>query len=133
LENELEDTVKDFGKHSIIIKAVSRKKLAEEEVRELIRDLLYNIGKSCLNEGAKAIGHIKAYIKTPNGSLKASVTSRSLNVEINGSITSTITELEIYLATIVYKLPQNAVKQIVEKQISEIVNKKEGLELKRRI
>ncbi|MFX1519214.1 MAG: hypothetical protein ACFFCD_04775 [Promethearchaeota archaeon] len=112
--NELEYSADKFGRCSVKIRVSSVNPANEEDFRKILHHIIYELGKDCLENEGTVIGHIKAYLKTSSGFLKASLVSLKSSVVIEGKITAPVQEAELALAAIIFGLKDEDVRSYIQ-------------------
>lgn len=91
---------------------------------EYIKEVLETIGKRAKEVGAEEIGHIKASIKTPEGTMKISLLDLKSDLEVSGEKLKEFHGGEMSLLAVIKGIKDNQLEKIVEETVSEIFNAK---------
>ena len=97
---------------------------AEKIDFEYIKEVLETIGKRAKELGAEEIGHIKASIKTPEGTMKISLLDLKSDLEVSGEKLKEFHGGEMSLLAVIKGIKDNQLEEIVEETVSEIFNAK---------
>jgi hypothetical protein len=112
----------ELGKYSMHLN-VNFSKNKKQDVLDFIEDLLISIGKSCLENGADMIGHIKAFMIAENAStLGASLVHQKMKVHISSGLKGEVFDkAELVVHTIVHGIWDPKVKEAATKALNETV------------
>ncbi len=63
----------ELGKFAVQLKLHAPRPVDREGATKFIDELLYQVTKGCFEKGADLVGHVKAFLKAPNGAMSASL------------------------------------------------------------
>lgn len=63
----------ELGKFATQLRVHAPKAMSREEAAKVLGELLTVVTKSCMDHGADLVGHVKAFLKTTNGAMSASL------------------------------------------------------------
>ena len=116
----LHEGINSYG----LSRRVSRPKpISANELRKLAAELMTSIAQSCIDAGAKDIGHIKAFIEHDNGFLHASAVGDPANVTVEGKDGDPIHRVTLIINSVVYGLSKDAVKDRTERSLKNVLSK----------
>lgn len=89
----------------------------------LVARLLENVARRCDQAGASVIGHLKAHVRTAEGSFHCSLTSlrsgaRCAGPQVERPVTARNLELDV--AVLVYGLPRAVIAEATEKALKQL-------------
>ncbi|MDI9643734.1 MAG: GTP-binding protein [Candidatus Verstraetearchaeota archaeon] len=90
------------------------------EVRSIVAEILGEVGKRCVEDAGKLVGHIKAYAETNGGGFKASLVDPSIGVELSGDLPSASKEVKLSLFMAVRNVDSKKMGEFLEEKIKEI-------------
>ncbi len=91
---------------------------------EYIKELLETIVKEAKEVGAEEIGHIKASIKAPEGTIKISLLDLKSDLEVSGEKFKEFHGGEMSLLAVIKGIKDNQLEEIVEKTTTKIFKAK---------
>lgn len=101
--------------------SVSRQKAIDyEELRTFAGELMTAISSACIKDGAKDIGHIKAYIDHDNGFLHADTLGDPADVTVAGKDGEPINHFKLVVNTVIYGLAKEAVTNATEESLKTV-------------
>jgi hypothetical protein len=127
MHNHHENSTENFGRSSLKIILKSKNAINSEILKQITKELLLNLGNSCTKKEGTIIGHIKCYIKTPEGFIRGSVVSMKTGPKIVGNTDDSIKEAEFALACIIFGLTDDEIREKIQKELSKIQEKFELL------
>lgn len=107
----------DMGKAALKLSFKANENTSEAKLKVIISEILNEIADASLNSGSGLIGHVKAYVKTSAGSLKASLLDVKHGVDFTGNVKGFIKEGEITIYVVVKDLEDKLVEGILESKI----------------
>ena len=106
---------------------LSREKpISEANLKKLAEDMMLLIVDKCMALGARAIGHIKSFIRTEAGYIRADSIGRPYGAHSSGTLSQPVTEIYLTVNSIVQGIPEDKVKEATLAGIHEEAEK-EGL------
>ncbi len=91
------------------------------EFIRIMSEVVWSIGKSTTNPGSPIMGHIKAFISTPEGYLKLNLIDLDLGVEQTSTIKSeSIKEGEMKVMAALMGVPDHRVQEAIGKSIEPL-------------
>jgi hypothetical protein len=94
------------------LKILSERPLPPSIVEELLRRMVTEIGERCLQAGARAIGHIKCYLKADQGYAKADIVRLKQGAYAEICLGAPITRGSLVINSIVLGLSDGEVERI---------------------
>lgn len=103
----------ELGKFAGLIQVHSARGVPREEAVRFLDELLYQITKGCMEHGADLVGHVKAFLKSENGAMSASLIDikKRSNVTHDFGQGSTFNDAEITLHVIVHGIWDDVVRE----------------------
>ncbi|MEM3383165.1 MAG: hypothetical protein QXL52_03085 [Nitrososphaerales archaeon] len=92
-----------------------------DAIKEMGNKLMLRIASYCIEKGAKFIGHIKSYMKTKHGYLKADTIGLEKGVYVESSITEPITQAYLVINSIVQGIDKSQVKMATLEASNEVL------------
>jgi hypothetical protein len=114
----------DFGLSGYgVALTLSRKALMDQEtVIGMAEGMMLAIAQKCMELGAKTIGHIKCFIRTDAGSVRADTIGIRHGVYATGRITHAVKVLHIAVNSVVMGIPEGAVKAATMEGIYQVAD-----------
>jgi hypothetical protein len=100
-----------------------KKAITAEVLRKFAAELMITVAQSCIDSGAKDIGHIKAFIEHDNGFLHANTVGDPDDVTVEGRDGEPINHFELVINSVLYGLSKEAVKDTTEKSLKNVLAK----------
>jgi hypothetical protein len=63
----------ELGKFALQLQVHSPRAVTREQAAQFLDELLVQVTQRCMEHGADLVGHVKAFLKAPNGALSASL------------------------------------------------------------
>jgi len=103
----------ELGKFASHLSVHSPKPLSQEETVRFLDELLYQITKGCMEHGADLVGHVKAFLRSEQGAMSASLIDieRRSNVTHDFGHGTTFQDAEITLHVIVHGIWDDEVRE----------------------
>jgi hypothetical protein len=94
----------ELGKFAIQMKVHAPIEVSRERAANFLDELLVEITKGCFEHGADLVGHVKAFLKAPNGAMSASLIdlSKRSNVTHDFGSDAKFQDAELTLHVIVH-------------------------------
>ena len=89
------------------------------ELRTFAKSLMHSLSDSSIKRGAKVIGHIKAYLEHQEGFLHAHTVGEPGDITVDGRDGGPIGRFKLVVNSIIFGLPEEAVKEAADKAIRE--------------
>lgn len=102
----------DAHGYGVEIEICSENPLPPPVVEELLRRTVTEIAESCVKAGAKAIGHIKCYLKTGEGYAKADIVRLKQGAYAEIRLESPMTSGRLVINSILLGLPEAVVEEV---------------------
>ncbi|MEM3383236.1 MAG: GTP-binding protein [Nitrososphaerales archaeon] len=123
IDDEDSVALSGMGRSSIKLSFRVHENVNEAKLKVVISEILNRIANVSLNSGSRLIGHIKAYLRCPSGSLKASLLDVKCGVDFAGNVKGLVKEGEITIYAIVKSLKDKLVERILESEVKKILPK----------
>jgi len=88
LHLEIHRAVDELGKYAIDTDISSSKGIAKATVLKFIDDMMVSVTKSCMDNGADLVGHVKSFFSNDDGSIMASIVDHRVPTRIKDSLNS---------------------------------------------
>lgn len=95
------------------------KNMDNAELHRFAEWLMHSLSECSIKRGAKVIGHIKAYIEHQEGFLHAHTVGESDDITVDGRDGGPIGRFKLVVNSIIFGLPEEAVKDAAEEAIRE--------------
>jgi hypothetical protein len=94
----------ELGKFATQLKVHASRAVSREEAAKVLGELLSVVTKGCMDHGADLVGHVKAFLKTANGAMSASLIDlqRGPNITHDFGHDATFQDAELTLHVIVH-------------------------------
>ncbi len=73
-------------------------------IKEMAGELVAEIAEECLRSGARAVGHIKSYLRADGGYIKADIVSVKRGAQVSGEITGPVRDARLAINSILVGL-----------------------------
>ena len=100
-----------------------KKAITAENLRKFAAELMITVAQSCIDSGAKDIGHIKAFIEHDNGFLHANTVGDPADVTVEGRDGEPINHFKLVINSVIYGLSKDAVKDTTERSLKNVLAK----------
>jgi len=104
-----------------IIEIFSEKLLDPATVEELLKRIVTEVGGRCMEAGARAIGHIKCYLKTDRGYAKADIVRLRQGAFAEVRLDGPIRGGTLVINSIVLGLPDGEVERTTKDAIGKVL------------
>jgi hypothetical protein len=94
-----------------------------EELRKFAAELMNDISVTCLEYGAKDIGHVKAYIEHETGFLYADTVGDPSDVAVEGRDGGSVKRFRMTVNSVIYGLSEEAVREATEASLRSLLSK----------
>ncbi len=101
----------------------SKKAITAEALRKFAAELMITVSQSCIESGAKDVGHIKAFIDHDTGFLHANTVGDPADVTVEGRDAQPIYSFKLVINSVIYGLGKEAVKDITERSLINVLAK----------
>jgi hypothetical protein len=101
----------------------AKKVITAEALRKFAAELVLAVSQSCVEAGAKDIGHIKTFIDHDTGFLHADTVGDPADVTVEGRDGEPINDFKLVINSVVYGLSKNAVKDTTERSLKNVLAK----------
>lgn len=109
----------DIKAYAVDCSLSREKEIGGAELRKFAAELMKSISSACMKQGAKVIGHIKAYIEHESGFLHANTVGETADVTVNGRDGNPVTSFTLVVNSIIYGLPEEMIKDATLGAIEE--------------
>jgi hypothetical protein len=100
-----------------------KKAITAEALRKFAAGLMITVAQSCVEAGAKDIGHIKAFIDHDNGFLHADTVGDPADVTVEGRDGEPVDHFKLVINSVIYGLSKEAVKVTTERSLKNVLAK----------
>lgn len=124
LHLEMHRAADELGKFAARLKIRDPKGLDRERASKFMDALLVTVTKECFADGADLIGHVKAFMHTPTGTMMASLVDLDVGVQLTtGLEEKRFDEAEITLHVIVHGIWDDKVRDASRRGIQKTIKK----------
>ena len=114
LHLEIHRAVDELGKYAIDIDINSPKGIDKGTVLKFINDIMTGVTKSCMDNGADLVGHVKSFFSNDDGNIMSSIIDHRAPPRIKDSLESdTIYKARFMLHVIVHGIWDDRVRESV--------------------
>ena len=100
-----------------------KKTITAGALRKFAAELMITVSQSCVESGAKDIGHIKAFIEHDNGFLHANTVGDLADVTVEGRDGEPINHFKLVINSVIYGLSKDAVKDTTQRSLKNVLLK----------
>ncbi len=112
-----------INSYGLSCSVTGKKAIAAEDLRKFAAELMITVAQSCIDSGAKDIGHIKAFIEHDNGFLHANTVGDPADVTVEGRDGEPINHFKLVINSVIYGLSKDAVKDTTERSLKNVLAK----------
>lgn len=124
--NEDSKEMANTGAHGMKLTFHANPAIPTEEFVSIMEGLLYSVGEKVTGKGIILIGHAKAFITTPDGTLKVNLIDTDLGPESMNRLSSPkVKQGEMKFMCVLMKLSDHEVKEIMEDSLRELEDRME--------
>ncbi|MEJ2684798.1 MAG: hypothetical protein P8Z71_10435 [Candidatus Sulfobium sp.] len=116
-ENPVHGEIHGYGVACLVRR---RTPIPTAELRSFAASLMKTISSGCLAQGAKDIGHIKAYIEHDNGFLIADTVGDPEDLTIEGKEGKAATTFRIVVNSVVFGLSHEVVGRVTDDALKQV-------------
>lgn len=114
LHLEIHRAVDELGKYAIDINVNSADGIKKDTVLKFIDDIMTAVTKSCMDNGADLVGHVKSFFSNDDGSIMSSIVDHRVPARIKDSLESdTVYKARFMLHIIVHGIWDDHVRESV--------------------
>jgi len=113
----------EINSYGLSCSAAREKAIDYKELRSFAVELMTTISQSLLRDGAKDIGHIKAYIEHDNGFLHADTLGDPADVTVKGRDGEPINNFKLVVNSVIYGIGKEAVIEATENSVKSVLLK----------
>ncbi|MEM1985092.1 MAG: hypothetical protein QXW76_07500 [Candidatus Korarchaeum sp.] len=106
---------------SISLKISSREFVFPEKFNEIVHEMVKEIADECIRRGAKAIGHIKLYLKTESGYVRADTVGIKYGVNVESNIKKPEREALLMINSIVIGLNEEELSEVTIDTVRKVL------------
>jgi hypothetical protein len=111
----------DAGSFGMKVDFHSHEEIPTERFVSMIEDVLTEVGKRVMEEHGSLLGHIKAFITTPHGTLKVNLIDLELGPDsMNRISSSSVNEGEMKFMAALIGLSDHTVEEIMEESLEAL-------------
>lgn len=115
--NPLNDDIKAYAAAYLLTRETAAD---SDELRKFAAELMSSLSDSYIRQGAKVIGHIKAYIEHETGFLHANTVGEAEDITVNGRDGKPTQKFKLVLNSIIYGIGRETVKDAAEEAVQKI-------------
>ncbi len=111
----------DAHGYGALMELSSERSLPPNTIEEFLRKAVTEVGKRCLREGARAIGHIKCYLKAEGGYAKADIVRMKQGAYSETTFKGPISRGTLVINSILLGIPKADIERITMGAIEELL------------
>jgi hypothetical protein len=96
--------------YGVAVKLTREDPMDEASVKSMAEEMMLNIARRCMDQGARCIGHIKSHVRTEAGTIKADTIGESHGAYSVGDLESEVKDLFMAVNSIVQGIHEDQVK-----------------------
>ncbi len=113
----------DIKAYAVAFRLSREEKVSSAELRDFAEELMNAISASCVRQGAKVVGHIKAYLVYETGFLHAHTLGEPGDVTVDGRDGDPVNHFKLVINSVVYSLSEEALKEATESALKNLRSK----------
>ncbi|MDD1771149.1 MAG: hypothetical protein LUO79_08715 [Methanomassiliicoccales archaeon] len=126
LHLEMHRAADELGKFAAKMKIRDEAGIAPERAKRFMDALLTTVTKECFAGGADLIGHVKAFMHSPDGSLMASLVDLNVGVQLTSGLSEkSFQEADVILHVIVHGIWDDKVRDATRAGIKKVIDQYE--------
>lgn len=118
-----EDKTINIGGYGAAFKISSIRAVDPATLRSVTGQIIQEIAEVCILKGAKAIGHVKLYLKTQSGYLQADTVGMKYGVHIEGDMAKPERRADLVVNSIIIGLGKNEVASATLNSIRKVMER----------
>jgi hypothetical protein len=111
----------DASGYGVLVGICSEGSLQPATVEEFLRRIVTEVGERCLAAGARAIGHIKCYLKADQGHAKADIVWLKQGAFVEVQLERPITRGSLVINSIILDLSEDEIERITIEVLERIL------------
>lgn len=121
LHLELHRAADELGKFATKMHVHTEEMISRKQAKDFLRTLLITVTTDCMNKGADLIGHVKAFVETPSGTLMGSLVDLGVGVVItDGMNDEPIDDMDVILHVILHGIWDPVVRDATMASIEKV-------------
>lgn len=123
LHLEMHRAADELGKFAAKMKIRDEAGITPDRAKGFMDSLLVTVTKECFASGADLIGHVKAFMHSPDGSLMASLVDLRIGVQLTSGLSEkSFQEADVILHVIVHGIWDDKVRDATRVGIKRVVD-----------
>ena len=114
--------------YGVAVKLSREAAMDQAWVRAMAEEMMVRVAEMCMEHGAKAIGHIKAHVRTSAGTVKADTIGTSHGAYSKGHLSEPVHELYMAVNSIVAGIKEHLVQEATLDGIHQVARER-GLQV----
>ena len=124
LHLEMHRAADELGKYAAKMHINDSKGFTPHSAKRFMDGLLTTVAEENFNDGADLIGHIKAFLTSPTGTLMSSLVDQKVGVQLTSTLeTGRFEEAEVTLHVIVHGIWDDKVRDATRRGIKKVIRK----------
>jgi hypothetical protein len=122
LHLEMHRAADELGKYAAKLHVHDPQGFTPDRAMRFMDDLLSSVARECFEDGADLIGHIKAFLNAPTGTLMGSLVDLKVGVQLTSTLEKgEFEEAEITLHVIVHGIWDDKVRDATRRGIRKVI------------
>jgi len=117
------DEAINIGGYGAAFKISSTRAVDPATLQSISRDLVKEIAEGCMRRGAKAIGHVKLYLKAQSGYIQADTVGMKYGIHVDGNIAKPERVANLVVNSIIIGLGKTEVASATLNSIREVMER----------
>ncbi len=123
LHLEMHRAADELGKFAARMTIRDEAGISPDRAKKFMESLLVTVTKECFANGADLIGHVKAFMHSPDGSLMSSLVDMGTGVQLTSGLSEkSFTQAEVILHVIVHGIWDDRVRDATRVGIKKVVD-----------
>jgi hypothetical protein len=113
----------NIGGYGAAFRITSPRAVDPTALRSVTGEIVKEIAEACMRKGAKAIGHVKLYLKAQSGYIRADTVGMKYGVHVDGNIARPERVANLVVNSIIIGLGKTEVASVTLKSIGEVMER----------
>jgi hypothetical protein len=106
---------------TVVAKISSNTPISPGRIVEIAREIVKNVARKCTEEGAKAISHVKLYLKSMSGYLRVDTVGLEYGVDVEGNLSNSEREITLVMNSVIIGLEEDKMAKAMMDGIKEVL------------
>jgi|GEM_PF-587363 hypothetical protein len=109
--------------YGVILRLTGKKAADVERLKAMLKEIVTEIARDCIEGGAMAIGHVKSHLKTPSGYVKADIVQLKQGAYAEGNVGKSERSGTLIINSIVLGLDKDRIAETTLEGTQKVLKK----------